>query len=323
MSQDLQEKGKLFVADDGVSSVEGPVTPAGGEIKNRKGDVKKAVHPKAGTVAKPPMSEESDSDDDVEVIEEEIVSIDESIANMFEGMDLSEEFKNKVTVVFEAAVNEAATAKANAIVEEIEAQLQEELEASIEEITDELVENLDAYLDYVVSEWMEENALAIESGIKVEMAESLMDGLRELFAEHNIDIEEETVDVVAALEEQVGELASELNDTINENIELAREVSALRAEKIFEEMTADLTVSQAERLRVLSEKLDCSDLESFESNLETLRESFFKKSKATLTESASDEDDEIITEETVRKPVSQHSTVNALVEALNRRAPKA
>jgi len=322
MSQDLQEKGKLFVADDGVSSVEGPVTPAGGEIKARRGDVKKAVHPKAGTVAKPPMSEESDSDDDVEVIEEEIVSIDESIANMFEGMDLSEEFKNKVTVVFEAAVNEAATVKANAIVEEIEAQLHEELEASIEEITEELVENLDAYLDYVVSEWMEENALAIESGIKVEMADSLMDGLRELFAEHNIEIEEETVDVVSALEEQIEELSSDLNGTINENIELAKEVAALKAEMIFEEMTADLTVSQAERLRVLSEKLDYSDLESFESNLETLRESFFKKSKATLTEGASDDDDEIITEDTVKRPASQHSTVNALVEALNRRAPK-
>lgn len=321
MSNDLHEK--KFVADDGVSSVEGPVTPAGGEIKKRKGDVKKAVHPTAEKLPNQPVSEDSDADGNVEVIEEEIVSIDESIANMFEGMDLSEEFKSKVTVVFEAAVNEAASAKANRMVEEIEAQLQEELEKAIEEITEELVENLDAYLDYVVSEWMEENALAIESGIKVEMAESLMDGLRELFAEHNIDVEEETVDVVAALEEQVDELAAELNDTINENIELSKAVSVLRAEKIFEEMTADLTVAQAERLRVLSEKLDYSDLESFESNLETLRESFFKKSKATLTESASDDDDEIITEETAKKPASQHSTVNALVEALNRRAPKA
>jgi hypothetical protein len=243
---------------------------------------------------------------------------------MFEGMDLSEDFKNKVTVVFEAAVNEAASAKATAIVEEIEAQLNEELETAIEEITEELVENLDAYLDYVVNEWMEENELAIESGIKVEMAESLMDGLRNLFVEHNIDIEEETVDVVAALEEQVYELSSELNSTINENIDLSKEVAALKAEKIFEEMTEDLTVSQAERLRVLSEKLDYSDLESFEENLGTLKESFFKKSKTTLTESASDEDDEIITEDTgVKKPVSQHSTVNALVEALNRRSSKA
>jgi hypothetical protein len=321
MPGDLKEK-KLFVADDGVSTVEYPVTPAGGEIKNRRGDVKKAVHPKAGVVAKPPMSEDSDDDSDAEVIEEEIVSIDESIANMFEGMDLSEEFKNKVTVVFEAAVNEAAQAKANSIVEEIEAKLQEELEASIEEITEEIVENLDAYLDYVVSEWMEENALAIESGIKVEMAESLMDGLKELFAEHNIDIEEDTVDVVAALEEQNNELSSNLNSMINENIALAKEVAALQAEKIFEEMTTDLTVSQAERLRVLSEKLDYSDLESFESNLGTLKESFFKKSKATLTEQAQDDDDEIITEDTVKRSVSQHSTVNALVEALNRRAQK-
>jgi hypothetical protein len=312
----LDEK---FVADDGVSSVPSPVTPAGGEIKKRRADVKKVVDAKAGTVAKPPMSEAEEAED--EVIEEEIVTIEESIANMFEGMDLSEEFKDKVTLVFEAAVNEAATAKANAIVEEIEAQLQEELEASIKEITEELVENLDAYLDYVVKEWMEENEVAIESGIKVEMAESLMDGLRELFSEHNIAIDDETVDVVAGLEEQIAELSNQANEAINENIELAKEVAALRAELVFEDISEGLTVSQKERLKTLSEKLDYSDVDAYETDLHTLKESFFKTKKA-INESTEYED-EIVTEGSApKKPVSQYSSVAAIVEALNHKNTK-
>jgi len=319
MSDNMQEK---FVADDGVSTVPDAVTPAGGAIKTRKADVKKAVHPTAEKVSGQKVAE-SEEADDAEVIEEEVISIDESISAMFEGMDLSEEFKSKVTLVFEAAVNEAATLKANAITEELEARFEQELEESIETVMDEVVENLDAYLDYVVGEWMEENAIAIESGVKVGMAESLMDGLRELFADHNIEIDEDTIDVVSGLEEQIDELQGVANDVINENIELSKEIASLKADQVFEEMTEDLTVSQTERLRSLSEKLDFSDLESYSSNLSTLKESFFKKSKTTLSEDASSDEDEIITENTSTKKVaSHHPTVNALVEALNKRAPK-
>jgi hypothetical protein len=314
----LNEK---FVADDGVSSVPSPVTPAGGEIKKRRADIKKVVDAKAGTVPKPPMSEAEESEAEDEVIEEEIITIEESIANMFEGMDLSEEFKDKVTLVFEAAVNEAATAKANAIVEEIEAQLQEELEASIEEITEELVENLDSYLDYVVNEWMEKNEIAIESGIKVVMAESLMDGLRELFSEHNIEIDDETVDVVAGLEEQIEELSNQANEVINENIELAREVAALRAELVFEEITEGLTVSQKERLKTLSEKLDYFDVDAYGEDLSTLKESFFKTKKV-INENVENYDEFVSEETTPKKPVSQYSTVAAIVEALNHKNAK-
>jgi hypothetical protein len=314
---ELEEK---FVADDGVSTVPSPVTPAGGEIKKKMADVKKAVDPKAGTVQKPPMSEEEDFDD-VEVIEEEIISVEESIAEMFAGMDLSEDFKSKVTLVFEAAVNEATKARVEEAVAALEEEFELTLEESVADAIDEIVENLDSYLDYVVKEWMEENEVAIESGIKVEMAESLMDGLRELFSEHNIEIDDETVDVVAGLEEQIEELSTQANEAINENIELAREVAALRAELVFEEISEGLTVSQKERLKTLSEKLDFSDVEAYETDLNTLKESFFKTKKV-INESAEDED-EILTEETAhKKPVSQYSTVNAIVEALNHKNAK-
>jgi hypothetical protein len=319
MANDLEEK---FVADDGVSTVPDAVTPAGGVAKRKLADLDKKVHPKAdkldhGKTPGQKVAESEEVDDDAEVI-----SIEESIASIFEGMDLSEDFKGKVTMVFEAAVNEAATVKANAIAEELEEEFEKQLQESIDEAMEEIVENLDSYLDYVVNEWLQENEVAIETGIKVEMAESLMEGLKELFTEHNIEIDEDTIDVVAGLEEEIAELRGEINKAINENIELSNAVLSLEAEKVFEEMTEGLTVSQRERLRSLSENLNVTDLDSYASNLETLKESFFKKTKPSLNESTYEDEDEIITEEKTKKTTSQYATVNALVEALDARSSK-
>jgi hypothetical protein len=311
MSNELEEK---FVSDDGVSTVPSPVTPEGGEIKKKLADVKKKVDPKADTVSEEEILEGEEIEEEIEEI-----SIDESIASMFEGLDLSEEFTTRATMVFEAAVNAAATAKANEIAENLEEEFQANLIESVNEAMEEIVENLDSYLDYVVSEWMEENTVAIEAGIKVEMAESLMDGLRNLFTEHNIDVTEETIDVVAGLEEEIAALEEKANKVINENIELANELAVLSAENVFNEISEGLTVSQKERFRTLSEKLDVTDIENYASDLGTLKESFFKK-KVSIVEEISEED-EIITEETAPK-ASQYSTVNAIVEALNARQSK-
>lgn len=312
---ELEEK---FVADDGVSSVPSPVTPAGGEIKKRRADVKKQVDPKAGTVPRPPVSEAEEADEDSEVIEEEIISVEESISAMLEGVDLSEEFKSKVSLVFEAAVREATKARVDEAVSTLEEEFETRLVESVDEAMEEIVENLDSYLDYVVDQWMKENEVAIESGIKVEMAESLMDGLREMFAQHNIDIDEETLDVVTGLEEQVNELQETANEVINENIALAKEVAALKAERVFEEISEGLTVSQKERLKSLSEKLDNEDLDTYKDDLNTLKESFFKVKKAQFVSEETEE--EVLTEETgVKKPVSQYASVSAIVEAINRK----
>lgn len=312
---ELEEK---FVADDGVSEVPEPVTGEGGEIKKKKADVKKVVDAKADTVAKPPMSESEETETEEEVIEEEIISVDESIAAMLEGVDLSEEFKSKVSLVFETAVREATNARVNEAVATLEEEFETRLVESLDEAMEEIVENLDSYLDYVVEQWMEENTVAIESGIKVEMAESLMDGLREMFAAHNIDIDEETVDVVSDLEEQVNDLQDKANEVINENIELAKEIEALKAERVFNEISEGLTVSQKERLKSLSEKLDTEDLDSYRVDLGTLKESFFKVKK---TQVVSEEvEEEVLTEDTdVKKPVSQYASVSAIVEAINRK----
>lgn len=305
---ELEEK---FVSDDQVSEVPDPVTPEGGEKKKKLAD--KANPPKQEMEK---VSEESEASE--EVIEEEVIEVEESISAMFEGMDLSEDFKSKVTLVFEAAVNEATKARVDEATATLEEEFETKLTESVNEAMEGIVENLDSYLDYVVNEWVEENRLAIESGIKVEMAESLMTGLQELFAEHNIDIDDEKVDVVSGLEEQIDELQTKTNETINENIELAKEIAALKASKVFDEISEDLTVSQQERLKVLSEKLDNEDLEAYKSDLATLKESFFKTAKPQVISEDADQEEEIITEETeVKKPVSEYSSVAAIVEALN------
>jgi len=309
MSNELDEK---FVSDDGVSTVPAPVTPEGGEAKKKLADVKKKVDPKADTVSEEEMLEGEEIEEEIEEI-----SIDESIASMFEGMDLSEEFTTKATMVFEAAVNAAATDKANAITEALEEEFEVKLTESVNETMEEIVENLDSYLDYVVSEWMEENTVAIEAGIKVDMAESLMSGLKDLFAEHNVQVDEETIDIVAALEEELAVMEEKANAVINENIELAGEIASLSAEYVFNEVAEGLTLSQKEKLRTLSEKLDVSNIEDYTSDLGTLKESFFKKKVAIVEEAI--EEDEIITEEAAPKKVSQYSSVNAIVEALNAR----
>jgi len=331
----MSELDEKFVADDGISTVPDAVPGEGGEIKKKKADVKAKADPKADNIedtvktpqgkadtkapsrkADKAMGESEETTEEVEVIEEEIISVEESISQMFDGMDLSEDFKSKVTLVFEAAVNEATKARVEEAVAKLEEDSDRQLQEAVEEGINGIIENLDSYLDYVVQEWMTENELAIETGIKVEMAESLMDGLKELFTEHNIEVNEETVAVVTQLEEQVAELQTQANEAINTNIELGKEINSLKASKVFDEISEGLTVSQKERLKTLSEKLDDEDLESYKGDLNTLRESFFKKDKVVVNENA-EEEEIVLEEDQPKKQVSQYSTVQALIEALD------
>jgi hypothetical protein len=314
-----EKKGK-FVSDDGVSSVPHPVTPAGGEAKKKLADKKAADDVKKEEVA---VAESTESETEQAAPEVEVVEVQDSIAAIFQGAELSEEFKNKVKVVFDAAVNEEVSKKVQVIESELTQKLEVELQESLNAKVTEIVENLDKYLDYVVGEWMEENKVAIEAGIKVEMAESLMNGLKDLFSEHNIEVDEETLDIVTGLEEQVSALEEKANGLVNENIELNKEIASLQAGKVFEEMTESLTLTQRERLKVLSEKLDCDDLDVYKTNLQTIKESFFAEVAPAKTDNVVVEEDEVVLEEQVsKKPVSDYSSINALVEALNAKKSK-
>ena len=318
MSNELDEK---FVEKSGGAGVPAaeimdPATPAGGVHKKKKADVNKKVDPTADKVAAAPMQAEESEVDSDEIVEE-VIEVAESIATIFEGMDLSEEFTAKATMVFEAAVNEAASVKADAVIVEKTTALEESMQEALEESVEGMLENLDSYLDYVVEEWMTENEVAIEAGIKVEMAESLMDGLKGLFEEHNINVEEETLDVVAELEEEIETLKANANKAIVENVELKKARDVSTASAVFAEMTEGLTLVEQESFKVLSEKLAFDDVDSYKSDLETLKESFFKKAKPLVEEAA--EEEALITEDTeVKQPLSEHSTINALLADLNR-----
>lgn len=324
----MADEKNSFVADDGISSVPSPVSPEGGEGKKDK--LKKTAEDKPKDAVDPkkvvpgqekagepvPTAEEVETEE-VETIEE--VVVESSIASVIEGEDLSEEFKNKISVVFEAAVNEEVSKRTETLKEELEESLDKELSEAVESRMDEVVENVDKYLDYVVQEWTKENEIAIESGIKVEMAESLMNGLKGLFTEHNITVEGESVDIVSELETQVSDLEAKSNELVNENIDLQREISSFKAEKVFDELSEGLSENQVERLKVLSEKLDIEDLESYTENLQVIKESFFSSKPAVETQSdLQEENDEIILDEQeVVKPASDYTSINALVEAFN------
>ena len=321
---------KKFVADDGYSEVPQPVTPEGGdnaekkskkgEVEVKKSDVKTPGQEKAGE--KVPTAEEVETTETEEVVEE-VVEVSSSIESIFEGTELSDEFKQNIKLVFEAAVNEEVATKTESLKEELESTLETELSEAIDNRMKDVVENVDKYLDYVVGEWMEENKIAVEAGIKVEMAESLLGGLKDLFNEHNIEIDEETFDVVDSLEKQVAELEEGSNGLVNENIELKAAISAMKAEKVFESMTDGLSENQVERFKVLSEKLDVEDIEDYTSNLSVIKESFFSEGKVAAPKVEDVEEDEIILEEQeVKKPASDYTSINALVEALDQRSKK-
>ena len=317
-----------FVADDGYSSVPQPVKPEGGEeVKKKKGevevkksDVKTPGQEKAGE--KVPTAEEVETTETDEVVEE-VVEVSSSIESIFEGTELSDEFKQNIKLVFEAAVNEEVATKTDSLKEELEGKLETELAEAIDNRMKDVVENVDKYLDYVVGEWMEENKIAVEAGIKVEMAESLLGGLKDLFTEHNIEIDEDTFDVVDSLEKQVSELEEGTNGLVNENIELKNAISSMKAEKVFESMVDGLSENQVERFKVLSEKLDVEDIEDYTSNLSVIKESFFSEGKVATPKVEDVEEDEIILEEQeVIKPTSDYSSINALVEAFNAKNKK-
>ena len=302
-------EGKKPISDDGYSTANATVTPAGVDDKNRKNsEAKKKLDLKTpGNGVK----------EDNELEDEIVIEVAEGMETIFEGMDLSEDFKNKISVVFEAAVSENVSHKVKAIEESLVIELDEHLQECITEKMASIVENVDSYLDYVVNEWMNDNEIAIESGVKVSMAESLMSGLTELFAEHNIEVSEETVDVVSSLETELSNLEVSSNKVVNENIRLNQAIAVMNAEKTFNEVTEGLTLSQRERMKTLSENLDINNSEKYAGSLNTIKESFFGENKSKVTEV---EETEIITEnEEMPKSRSDYGSINALVESFNKK----
>ena len=194
--------------------------------------------------------------------EKEETAMTEHLESLFNGENLSEEFMSKTAVIFEAALNERTTKIREQVLRESASIIQEE----VEKVTQELATRLDEYLNYAVDEWMKDNKLAVENGIRTEIAESFIGGLKNLFETHYIEVPEKKHDILEDLFNENQELESALNEQIKANMEISKEVTAGQARAIFLETVSDLSRVDAERLASLAESIEFSSSEDFENN---------------------------------------------------------
>ena len=254
------------------------------------------------------MGEEQESDE--EVIEENIDFTDD-INALFEGNEqLSEEFKQKAATIFEARVLD----RAMQIQEQLEAEYASLLEETVAEIQNDLTQKVDDYLNYVVEQWIEENEIAIESGLRTELAEDFISGLRNLFAEHYIDVPEEKVDLVDELALKVEELEESLNAQIEQNIEYRKALIESVKNEIANEVCEGLTATQVEKIKSLAESVDFSTAEEYQEKLETIRENYFPSG---VKKADADQLHESIEEDTA-KPMISDPFVAAVSKAISK-----
>ena len=229
-----------------------------------------------GVHDKPDMEEQLNKlRSEKEEIEEKIKSINvkEDVEALVDGEDLSEEFKEKAATVFEAAVKSRIRSE----IERMEESYVVSLDESTSIIKEELSEKVDDYLGYIVEQWMKENELAIERGLKGEIAEDFISGLKQLFEDHYIDVPDEKYDVLEAQAEKISELEEKLNETIDENVEKKKAVESLVRDRAIAEACFDLAETETEKFASLVEDVDFTDVDSFIEKLSTLKESYFPK----------------------------------------------
>jgi hypothetical protein len=281
------DSAKLNTPGNTLKQVKDVVTKGAG-----KADPMKKMKEEEELSAEETIEEEEVSTEDV-VAEEESVEetaeydIEEDVNALLGGEELSEEFKEKAKTIFEAAIN----SKVAEIKEGLEAQYQEKLAEEIEAAKESLAERVDSYLEYVADEWFEENALAVEAGLKTEMTESFLEGMKGLFEEHYVTIPEDKYDVLESMVEKLDDMETKLNEQIEKNISLNSRLAESVADGILDQVSEGLAQTQKEKLASLSESVEFESEDQYREKLETLKESYFtskKESSAAKTETLSE-----------------------------------
>ncbi len=257
----------------------------GATLKQVKDVVNKGAAPADAAPAGMKEEEESEIDDDQEIVSEEEISeeeiteeeevveldIDADVEALLQGEELSEEFQEKAKTIFEAAINSR--------VAEIQETLEESYATVIEEqvatFKSEITERVDSYLEYVSAEWLEENALSVEEGLKSEMSESFLSGLKGLFEEHYVSIPEERYDVLESMVNKLDEMEGKLNEQIDRNVALNRRLAESTSDGILGEISEGLAVTQKEKLATLAESVEFDSETDYREKLVTLREAYF------------------------------------------------
>ena len=235
----------------------------------------------------------------------------EDMDALLSGENLSEEFVTKATTIFEAAV----IARAEEVITEAEEQLMEEFEVAVEAIKEDLAAKVDGYLNYMVEEWMKDNEIAIQSGLKAEITEEFLTGLRDLFIEHNIDIPEDKVDIVEELAAQLEATEAVLNEEIARGIELSQALNEQKKIEAIYTACEGLTQTQVEKMKSLAEGVDFTTEEEFTTKLDTLKESYFKADVKVATTDALD--DEVLLEEEKKSIKSSNSEIDYYAKSIS------
>ena len=261
------------------------------------------------------VAEEETSEEEV-VAEEESYDVEADVAALLEGEELSEEFQSKAKTIFETAIK----TKVSEIKEELQESYATALVEELDKIKEGLTERVDGYLEYVADEWMQENALQVEAGLKTEMTESFLEGMKSLFEEHYVTIPEEKYDVLNSMVDKLDEMESKLNEQIDRNVALNRRLAESNADGIFTAVAEGLADTQKEKLATLAENVEFESDTDYREKLVTLKESYFpsktsapKSTSENLSEEVST--DEVISEETTPR-------MQAYLNVLSRAAKK-
>jgi len=245
------------------------------------------------------------------------VDVSEDVNAMFKGEDLSEDFTTKATTIFEAAV----VSKVNEILETVTVDLEAEVEQGRDEMLESMTAKLDSYLEYVAEEWMKENELAVEQGIRAEIQENFMRGLKDLFVENYIDIPEEKVDLVDEMASKIESLETSVNEEIEKNIELKSQLTEAEKAIVVDAVCEGLTESQAVKLQSLAEGVEFEDVDSYAEKLETIKENYFgSDAKEDLTEETHMDADPIDVEDSAETVVDPNMAayMNAISKSIKK-----
>ena len=262
-----------------------------------------------GVVAEEETTEE-------EIVEEEdyAVDVEQDVQALFEGEELSEEFQSKARTIFEAAIKE----KVSEIKENLQTAYEQALVEEVANVRDELTERVDAYLEYVADEWIQENQLQVESGLKTEMTESFLEGMKSLFEEHYVSVPEDKYDVLESMVDKLDEMESKLNEQIERNVALNQRLAESTSDVILADVSEGLALSQKEKLASLATNVEFESETDYRGKLEKLRESYFPTNA-----SAPSAHSETISEGTeVDSPQQVSSTMEAYMQTLSRVAKK-
>ena len=267
---------------------------------------------KMNAAMKPKMKmeevETGDSSNEVYKVTPQDIDIKDDVKALFGNEDLSEEFKDKAATVFEAAV----VSKINEHIDIYNTTVQSSFVEDVNAIKEEMAEKMDSYMDYVVEQWSDENKLAIEQGLKNELVEDFMKGLKGLFEEHYIDIPEEKVDVVEELAAKNEELQAQLNAEIERNVEIKKDLDENSKNKMVDTVSEGLTETQKDKFKTLAEGIDFSDKETYQKKLETIKESYFVEETQKEVTSPIGDTEEPLDEEVKQPKGSMAGYVNAI-----------